>query len=102
MTDPAGRVAVVMDVVPEINPADPLHVEGVAFTSIRAGEGDGREWVEVTVADPQCGDPSFRVFNPPALVPDPNGDVERNGQRYRHDPLAALARVIGQAGGARA
>jgi hypothetical protein len=90
-----------MDAVPEINPDDPLHVEGVAFTSIRAAEEDGHEWVEVTVADPQCGDPTFRVFNPPALVPDPSGDVERNGRRYRHDPLCALAQVIASNGGAR-
>lgn len=102
MTDPAGRVAVTMEAVPEIDPEDPLHVDGVAFTSIRAAEGEGVEWVEVTVADPQCGDPAFRVFNPPALVPDPTGEIERDGVRYRHDPLAALARIVAQAGGARA
>lgn len=101
MTDPSSRVAAVMEVVPVIDPADPLHIGEVAFTSIRAESADGEQWVEVTVADPACGDPTFRVFNPPALVPDPAGDVERGGERYRHDPLAALAEVVAANGGRR-
>ena len=95
MTD---RVDAVMAEVPAIDPDAPLYVGEVAFTSIRA---DGNT-VEVTVADPECGDPTFRVINPPALVPDPAGDVERNGIRYRRDPLAALACVVAANGGARA
>lgn len=99
MIDPYSRVAAVMAAVPEIDPADPLLIGGVAFTSIRAESADGEQWVEATVSDPACGDPTFRVFNPPALVADPDGDVERGGVRYRSDPLAALAEVVAANGG---
>lgn len=38
--------------------------------------------------------PAYRIFNPPTLVRDPLGSVEVRGQRYREDPLAAIAEVI--------
>jgi hypothetical protein len=58
------------------------------------------ESVEVTVTGSTGGDPLFRIFNPPTLVPDPTGDREVNGIRFRYDPLAAVAQVIAQHGGA--
>jgi hypothetical protein len=57
------------------------------------------EAVEVTVTGAAGGDPSFRIFNPPTLVPDPAGDVEVHGIRFRYDPLAAVAHVIANHGG---
>lgn len=92
------RVETLMSAVPAIDPGDPLCVGGVAFTSI-ADAGDGS--VTVTVADPACGDPCFRVYNPPALVPDPAGTIDRGGVMYRSDPLAALAHVVASNGGKR-
>lgn len=102
MTD---RVDTVMAEVPTIDPEDPLCVVApsgpVAFTSITAQSEGSERWVEVTVADPACGDPTYRVFNPPALVPDPAGDVERGGVMYRRDPLTALAETVAANGGRR-
>lgn len=100
----ADRVAAVLAAVPKIDPAVPLEVHvpsgTVAFTLIRGGSGDGQKWIEANVAGPAGGDPAFRVVNPPALVPDPAGEVEISGVRYRNDPLAALAEVIAGNGGA--
>lgn len=55
--------------------------------------------IEVQVAEPENGDPTFRVINPPRYIPDPSGDIEINGTRFRDDPLAALAHVVAQHGG---
>ena len=53
-------------------------------------------------------DDEVRIVNPPTLVPDPNGDVVvgrvvdpdgtvvSEGERYRHDPEAAIAEVLTQ------
>ncbi len=61
---------------------------------------DGMTIVEVFVAGPTAGgDPHFRIINPPALVEDPAGPEVRGQRRFRTDPLAALAEVIGQHGG---
>lgn len=104
MTD---RVDVLMQAVDSLDvPAgEPITVRTsvgpVSMLDIREGAEGDRRWVEVDAVDPEGGDPSFRIFGPPALVPDPAGDVEINGERYRHDPVAALAEVIGQNGGRR-
>lgn len=99
----SDRVDAVMVEVPPIDPGEPFCVPTasglVAFTSITERTEGASRWVEVTVADPACGDPTFRVFNPPALVPDPEGDVERGGVRYRNDPLSALAETVAANGG---
>ena len=93
-----------------------------AFRAAKLGEGetlavstpDGHEvhFANVTVTDegdsvdvhldgvPRGGDPSFRVVNPPTLVPDPAGDHIVRGERFRFDPMTALAVVVAQAGGA--
>lgn len=55
--------------------------------------------VEVYAHGAESGDPHFRVINPPRYVPDPDGDIEINGRRFRDDPLAALAEIIGLNGG---
>lgn len=65
-------------------------------------DAEGNRWVEVMAGggEVEGGDPHFRIFNPPTLVEDPAGPVHHNGRRYREDPLAALAEVIGMNGGA--
>lgn len=58
--------------------------------------------LEVYVTDPVGGDPSFRIINPPIMVPDPNGSaVLKDGRRARIDPMAAVAEAIAMHGGAR-
>ncbi len=54
-------------------------------------------WLE---GETNGGDPHFRIVNPPLLVEDANGDVLLAHGRFRHDPVAALAYVIGSLGGA--
>ena len=74
----------------------------VALTGLQVCTDDeGHSWVEVYAGGvTEGGDPHYRIFNPPSLVPDPNGEVEAHGQRWREDPLAALAEVVAQHGGA--
>lgn len=62
---------------------------------------DGLKVVEVHAGGQvEGGDPHFVIVNPPTLVEDPAGDVEISGRRFREDPLAALAEVVGMHGGA--
>lgn len=62
---------------------------------------DGLHAVEVrTAGQTEGGDPHFIIVNPPGLAEDPNGPIELNGRRFRDDPLAALAEVVAQHGGA--
>lgn len=64
-------------------------------------DADGMTVVEVFVAGPtEGGDPHFRIVNPPGLVEDPGGPEVRGRRRFRVDPLAALAEIVGQHGGA--
>lgn len=49
----------------------------------------------------QSGEVHFRIVNPPTLALDPSGDIELHGQRYREDPLAAIAEAIAMHGGVR-
>lgn len=51
--------------------------------------------IEVNTADGQGAPPHFRIFNPPILAPDPAGDIEIGGRRYREDPVRAVALSIG-------
>jgi hypothetical protein len=77
-------------------PAGPIVLERVALT---VDPDSGVTAIEVH-AD-EFADPHIRVINPPRYVPDPNGPVTINGQRFREDPLAALAHVVAQHGGRR-
>lgn len=71
----------------------------VTITRVQEGEG----YVEVWGAGQLEDDPArWRIHNPPTLVEDPSGEIERHGKRWREDPEAALAEVIGQHGGATA
>lgn len=68
----------------------------LAVARLEAVDGAVEIWL-----DDHDGPPDFRVINPPILVADPAGDVERPGPhgrtlRYREDPLAALGAVIGR------
>lgn len=64
-------------------------------------DGLGAWWVDAWLfgASPEA-EPSYRVYNPPLLVPDPNGTENIGGVMYRLDPMAALAEVIAINGGA--
>jgi hypothetical protein len=73
-----------------------VHIENVTATI-----SGGRSEIAVHLAGmPIGGDPSFVIVNPPTLVPDPTGDVLIRGQRFREDPLGALAMVLADNGGA--
>lgn len=64
-------------------------------------DGLGAWWVDVWLAGaPEDGEPSYRIYNPPLLVEDPEGTENVGGVLYRLDPMAALAQVIGLNGGA--
>jgi hypothetical protein len=71
-----------------VTPAGEVRIEALGLS-----DGDGHVVVEIYVGDPENGDPHFRVINPPTMVKDPDGS-------YREDPLAALAQVISDHGGA--
>lgn len=74
----------------------------VHIAQIDPHEEGGRSWVDVRLdGDTEGGDPHFKIVNPPTLVRDPLGDIEVNGERYRHDPIEAIAEVIASLGGAR-
>lgn len=67
-------------------------------TSHQDGEA---HWVEVFLhGATEGGDPHFRIFNPPTLAADPLGPVEINGERFREDPMGAVAQVVASFGGA--
>lgn len=64
-------------------------------------DGNGAWWVDVWLAGvPTEADPSYRIYNPPLLVEDPNGDQNVGGTLYRLDPIGAVAEVVGMLGGA--
>ena len=63
---------------------------GVVFVAVESLPDGG---VSIRTA-PDATEDDFRVFNPPTLVQDPQGDIELHGRRYREDPLAAVAQVI--------
>lgn len=97
---PEERCAAVLEAIsaPEYEPGPVVTQAGtVDLLSVSVADG----CVCVTVGDPAGGDPDFRIYNPPTLVPDPNGEVDRDGVRYRVDPVAAVAYAIALNGGAR-
>ncbi|HEU4754008.1 MAG TPA: hypothetical protein VFU47_12940 [Armatimonadota bacterium] len=73
----------------------------VRLERVTAYPDEPAPYLEVEVSgETVAGDPRYRIVNPPVLVPDPDGDVEVGGQRYRHDPLMAVAYVVAVHGGA--
>ena len=75
-----------------------VHIERVTF-----GKDGEVEWADVFLAGlTEAQDPHFRIYNPPLLVSDPAGGIELRGQRFRRDPMAALAETVAQYGGAQA
>lgn len=82
--------------------AVPTSRGAVHIARIDTHEEAGRSWIDVHLdGDTEGGDPHFRIVNPPTLVRDPYGEIEVRGERYRDDPLAAVAEVIASLGGAR-
>lgn len=61
----------------------------VHFGHVEEIEGGVEVWL-----GPKQGPPAYRIFNPPTLARDPLGDIEVRGQKYREDPLGALAEAI--------
>jgi hypothetical protein len=72
----------------------------VEIIRLRSIDDGPRSRVEVMVSGPAGGDPDFVIVNPPTLVQDPNGTIVSRGMTFREDPLAAVAQVIAQNGGA--
>lgn len=96
---PQERCAAVEQAWSETGPGPVVTANGVVdLLSLDVADGV----VSVTVGDPSGGDPYFRIINPPTLVPDPDGPIERvDGTRWRSDPLCAVAHAIAINGGAR-
>lgn len=101
---PEERCAAVLEAIsaPEYEPG-PVATEAgtVGILSLTVEQDQGTSYVSVVVDDPSGGDPHFRIFNPPTLVPDPAGDVDRDGTRYRIDPVGAVALTVALNGGTR-
>lgn len=68
---------------------------------VQRTDAAGVPFIEVFLKGETVSESHFRMYNPPSLVPDPNGDIESGGMRFRDDPLAAIAEVISQHGGAK-
>jgi len=79
---------------------------GVTIGEIRHNPANGEgelDSVEVWIGGSHSGPPTWRLINPPTLVSDPVGDVvltedrpngRTNIQRFREDPLEAIAEFI--------
>lgn len=63
------------------------------FCAVQLHERSGECWLEIYLSATSRR-PDFRVHNPPLLAQDARGGVVVNGQRYRHDPVAALAELV--------
>jgi hypothetical protein len=82
----------------------------VKIRTVEYHQTDDGGYVDVWVAD-TAGDPHYRIYNPPVLVEDPQGEIELRDpgegrgagrvRRYREDPVAAIAEAIATHGGRR-
>lgn len=73
----------------------------VNFERVMFHEDGAHSRVEVHIAGTtESGEATFVIVNPPTLARDPQGEIEINGERYRDDPLGAIADVIDDFGGA--
>ena len=77
-------------------PAVVLVEDRVVVVADASATGNVLDLRGVTVdGRPLGGDGHLRIVNPPLLVPDPGGDVEGHGRRYRTDPGAiVLAQIL--------
>jgi hypothetical protein len=72
------------------------------FNIVTGEDAEGVTWVDIYLAgEVEGGDSHFRIFNPPTLVADNNGDVLVGKRRFRVDPVVAIAEVIAANGGRR-
>jgi hypothetical protein len=73
----------------------------IADMRIVDGPGNSPSWVDVTCqGEVVGGDQHFRIFNPPTLVEDPNGEIiGSDGTRYRQDPILAVVESVATNGG---
>ena len=78
---------------PETRPVAGRGAKAVAFGHVELIEGGVEVWLGT-----KSGKPDYRIFNPPTLVYDAQGDIEVRGRMHREDPLGALAEVIAGAG----
>lgn len=83
----------------------PYHADGVRIERIdlftpedpKGYKGNAVKITTSTLSD----DPVLVIVDPPLYVPDPNGDTVVGDQKFRRDPLAAMAGVIRMVGGSR-
>jgi hypothetical protein len=72
----------------------------VEFESIEVHtDDDGGFWLDIRLGSAAGGDCHFRIFNPPLLVQASDGDIKLGGDRYRMDPVQAVAEVVANHGG---
>lgn len=57
-------------------------------------EVQGSTCIDIWTGSRTEAPPDYRIFNPPTLAQDPEGDIEVGGKMYREDPMAAIAEVI--------
>lgn len=72
----------------------------VRIAAVTLESADDAPYVGVRIHPGQDRDPDYRIFNPPLTVADPDGDIVTSSGRYRYDPVAAVAEVIGGLGAA--
>jgi hypothetical protein len=83
-------------------------VSGAGKNAVTATTSNGKhsyEWARVEraapneirvypVGAPPGSDTYVSIVNPPILVRDPGGPIDIHGERFREDPLAALADIM--------
>jgi hypothetical protein len=70
----------------------------VRIAAVTLESEDGYPYVGVRLHPDPGRECDYRIFNPPLLVTDPDGDIITPGGRYRRDPVLAVAEVIGSLG----
>lgn len=70
----------------------------VRIAAITLESEDGNPYVGVRLHPDPGRECDYRIVNPPLLVADPDGDIVTPSGRYRHDPVAAVAEIIGGLG----
>jgi len=102
MTEPTANVQAILDAYAATD-GTYLDPNGVHITSLDihvdddTGDTVGNAIVLTTPDNPSV-DPVV-IVNPPIILPDPNGEIDKDGMKFREDPLGAVAKVIRDFGG---
>jgi hypothetical protein len=78
-----------------------LSVGEVRITDVRTVVLEDGQTTALEVYAAGAPDPHIRIVNPPTMVADSTGDIELGGQRFREDPMAAVAAVVVRVTGTR-